>query len=89
MVVTIRELLEEGEIERVKNYISLHNSVISLCCFMTKRFIPSTSKRRSILLYSCSWLKRYYTWKVFERKCNECQEYIREKIIEYDKGESK
>lgn len=88
-ITTLRDLINRGEREKVKEFFKTHHRAVPLCCFQTKLFIPTTGKRKSIMLYKCGSMKRYYTWKVFEKKCKECQEYMLGIISEYEIKEGK
>lgn len=89
MVTTLKDLINRGEFKKVKEFLLTHHSAIPLCCFSTKLFLPTTGKRKNVMLYKCGSMKRYYTWKVFKKKCEECQEYIKGIISEYELREGK
>jgi hypothetical protein len=76
MCTTVRELVDSGNVKEAYEYLMTHSKTIPLCCFKTKMFFPTTGKRKPVRLYSCEYLKRYYTWKIFKKKCKECIKYI-------------
>lgn len=73
-MTTIRELCEYPNIPTfAKDFFRMNRGKVPLCCFETKR-------ENSEWLITCSWLKEWYNYSDFKKKCLKCQEEI-QKIL--------
>jgi len=75
-MTTLRERLEHGQYDYVREFLLTHKEQYPMCCFESKtKYLPITRKR--IVLFKCYSLNRWYTWKGFQKKCKECVEFMK------------
>jgi len=76
LMATIREYLEAGTKEGfrlAKKMLQERYGYTPLCCVEIKTKKSFNNKRITTWI-KCSYLKRFYTEKIFKRKCLECQD---------------